>query len=148
MQDERTLPRAAARPHGRSVATLTTALTLGLVAGCATAPPRPRGAIVPMEGGRYQSAVKAGDQQAALKTFTHDAEVTCTKGETKQRMPWEAKPAPPKYAVISQSMKDKEGKKLESSDNKMLDAGISVFARKHGLESKDAIEVTTVFKCE
>ena len=101
-----------------------------------------------MEGGRYQSAVKAGDSQAALKTFTHDAEVTCAKGETKPRMPWEAKPAPAKYTVVSQSVKDKEGKEIKSSDNKMLDAGVDVFTRKYGLQSKDAVEVTTVFKCE
>ncbi len=148
MHDERSLPDSAAQMHSRASAMLTAAMTLALAAGCATAPPRPRGAIVPMEGGRYQSAVKAGDQQAALKTFTHDAEVTCTKGETKQRMPWEAQPAPAKYAVISQTVKDKEGKEIKSSDNKMLDAGIAVGLRRFGLESKDAVEVTTVFKCE
>lgn len=128
--------------------TLAAALTLSLIAGCATAPARPRGAVVPMEGGRWQSAVKAGDSQAALKTFTHDAEVTCAKGETGPRMPWEAKPAPAKYAVISQAVKDKEGKEVKSSDNKMLDAGIDVFTRKYGLQSQDAVEVTTIFKCE
>ena len=35
---------------------------LATAAGCATAPERPRGAIQPMEGGRYQSAVKAEDK--------------------------------------------------------------------------------------
>lgn len=34
------------------------------------------------------------------------------------------------------------------SDNKMLDAGIAVGLRKFGLEEKDAVEVSTVFRCE
>jgi hypothetical protein len=127
---------------------LAAVLSYALLAGCASPPPRPSGAIVPMEGGRYQSAVKSGDSQAALKTFTRDAEITCTKGETKTRMPWEAQPAPPKYTVVTQTVKDKEGKEIKSSDNKMLDAGISIFTRKHGLESKDSVEVTTIFKCD
>ncbi len=123
-------------------------LAIGLLAGCATAPERPRGAIVPMEGGRYQSAVKSEDPASALKTFTNDAELTCTKGGDKSRMPWEAKPAPGKYAVISQTIKAKDGKEIKSSDNKMLDAGIAVGLRRFGLESKDAVEVMTIFKCE
>lgn len=119
-----------------------------LAAGCASTPERPRGAVVPMEGGRYQSAVKAGDPQAGLKTFTRDAELTCTKGGAKSRMPWEAKPEPGKYAVISQTVKSKDGKEIKSSDNKMLDAGIAVGLRRFGMESKDEVEVMTVFKCE
>ncbi|KNZ32627.1 MAG: hypothetical protein AD742_10385 [Methylibium sp. NZG] len=118
-----------------------------LAAGCASTPERPRGAIVPLEGGRYQSAVKSADVQAGLKTFTSDAELTCTKGGSKSRMPWEAKPEPGKYAVISQTVKGKDGKEIKS-DNKLVDAGIAVGLRKFGLESKDEVEVMTVFKCE
>ena len=128
--------------------TLAAVLSLSVLAGCATGPERPRGAVVPMEGGRYQSAVKAGDPQAALKTFTQDAELTCTKGGAKSRMPWEAKPDPGKYAVISQTVKSKDGKEIKPSDNKLVDAGIAVGLRRFGLESKDEVEVMTVFKCE
>lgn len=127
--------------------TVVATLTLAVLSGCASAPARPQGAIVPLEGGRYQSAVKAEHQEAALKTFTRDAEITCTKTPVKQRMPWEAAPPPAKYAVISQEVKSKDGKDIKS-DNKMVDAGIAVGLRKLGLESKDAVEVTTVFKCE
>lgn len=127
---------------------LAAALCITLLAGCATPPPRPSGAIVPMEGGRYQSAVKAGDSQAALRTFTHDAELTCIKGGAKSRMPWEAKPDPGRYTVISQAVKAKDAKGIKSSDNKMLDAGIAVGIRHLGLEGKDEVEVMTVFKCE
>ncbi len=121
---------------------------IALSTGCATAPERPRGAVVPMEGGRYQSVVKSSDPQAALKTFTRDAEITCTKTPTTTRMPWEAKPAPAKYAVLSQSVKTKEGREISSTDNKMADAGIQLAMRRYGMEAKDEVQATTVFKCE
>jgi hypothetical protein len=124
------------------------ALVLSALAGCATPPPRPIGAVLPMAGGTYQSTVKSSDEQQALKTFTHDAEVTCRKGDApKPRMPWEAAPAPPKFSVLSQTMKNKDGKDIKS-DNKMLDAGIAVGLRKFGMESQDSVTATTVFKCE
>lgn len=59
-----------------------------------------------------------------------------------------AKPPPAKYAVVSQTMVDKNGKEVKSSDNKMLDAGIAVGLKRLGLEPKDAVEITTVFRCE
>lgn len=121
-------------------------LCLATLAGCASAPERPHGAVLPLEGGRYQSAIKAADTEAALRTFTHDAEVTCAKTDGKPRMPWEGKPAPAKYVVVSQTLKTKDGKEIKS-DNKLLDAGIAVGLRRFGLESQDAVEVSTVFKC-
>lgn len=121
---------------------------LATVAGCATAPERPRGAIQPMEGGRYQSAVKAEDKAGALKTFSHDAELTCTKGVEKSRMPWDAKPLPGKYAVVSQNVVEKAAEKVKSTDNKMLDVGVTLGMKRLNMEGKDAVEITTVFKCE
>jgi hypothetical protein len=118
------------------------------LAGCATAPERPGGAILPLEGGRYQSNIKRANAEAAISTFTRDAEITCKKPETKTRMPWEAAPPPAKYAVISQKMVDKNAKEVKSSDNKMLDAGIAVGLKRFGLEGQDAVEITTIFKCE
>jgi hypothetical protein len=136
--------------HKQISARLSSGLVLAsaLLAGCASAPERPRGAVVPMAGGQYQSSVKAPDTTAAMKTFTHDAEVTCTKSDGSTRMPWQGKPAPGRYVVVSQTAKTKDGKKIESSDNKMLDAGIAVGLRKLNLEAQDAVEVSTVFKCE
>ncbi len=49
---------------------------------------------------------------------------------------------------MTQTVKDKEGKEIKSSDNKMLDTGVALFSRKYGLESKDSVEVTTIFKCD
>lgn len=131
-----------------SISTLALALSLTILAGCASPPPRPNGAILPLEGGRYQSNVKRENAEAAVKTFTHDAEITCAKPETKTRMPWEAAPPPAKYVVLSQKMVDKNAKEVKSSDNKMLDAGIAVGLKRFGLEGRDAVEITTIFKCE
>jgi hypothetical protein len=131
-----------------SVPQLLAVYTIMALAGCASPPPRPDGAILPLEGGRYQSNVKRGNAEAAVKTFTRDAEITCAKPETKTRMPWEAAPPPAKYAVISQKMVDKNAKEVKSSDNKMLDAGIAVGLKRFGLEGQDAVEITTIFKCE
>ncbi len=123
--------------------------TIITLAGCASPPPRPSGAITPLEGGRYQSNIKRGDAEGAYKTFARDAEITCDKTPPgKTYMPWETKPAPAKYAVISQKAVDKNAKEVKSSDNKMLDAGIAVGLKKFGLEGKDAVELTTIFKCE
>lgn len=122
-------------------------LCLATLVGCASAPQRPQGAVVPLEGGRYQSAIKAPDTATALRTFTNDAEITCTKSDGKARMPWEGKPAPGRYVVVSQSLKSKDGKDIKS-DNKLLDAGIAVGLRRFGLEGQDAVEVSTIFKCE
>jgi hypothetical protein len=131
-----------------NMAMLPAALSLSILAGCATAPERPGGAILPLEGGRYQSNIKRANAEAAISTFTRDAEITCKKPETKTRMPWEAAPPPAKYAVISQKMVDKNAKEVKSSDNKMLDAGIAVGLKRFGLEGQDAVEITTIFKCE
>ncbi len=128
-------------------ATSIASFTALAISGCATPAPRPFGAVLPMEGGRYQSAIKSSDTAQALKHFTRDAEITCAKGATGTRMPWDAKPAPAKYVVVSQTMKEKGGKEIKS-DNKMLDAGIAVGLRHLGLEAQDAVEVTTLFKCE
>ena len=121
---------------------------LATAAGCASAPPRPSGAIQPMEGGRFQSVVKAEDKARALKTFSSDAELTCTKGGDKPRMPWEAKPVPGKFAVISQNAVEKAAEKVKSTDNKMLDVGVSLGMKRLNMEGKDSVEITTVFKCE
>jgi hypothetical protein len=118
-----------------------------LAAGCASPPPRPIGAVLPMAGGIYQSTVKSGDPEQALKTFTHDAEVTCGDGKgSKPAMPWDAPPPAPKFVVVSQTMKDKDGKDIKSG-NKMLDAGIAIGLRQFGLESLDSVTATTVFRC-
>jgi hypothetical protein len=127
---------------------LTSLAAIVALAGCATAPERPGGAILPLEGGRYQSNIKRANAEAAISTFTRDAEITCKKPETKTRMPWESAPLPAKYAVISQKMVDKNAKEVKSSDNKMLDAGIAVGLKRFGLEGQDAVEITTIFKCE
>ena len=126
---------------------ITLLLAATALVGCASAPPRPIGAVVPMEGGRFQSSTKGPDQERAMKTFTHAAEVTCGKHDGSPRMPWQAKPAPAKYVVVSQNTKAKDGKQIKS-DNKMLDAGIAVGLRQAGLEAQDSFEVTTIFKCE
>jgi hypothetical protein len=63
-------------------------------------------------------------------------------------LPWVAKPPPAKYTVISQTVTDKSGKEIKSSDNKMLDAGIAVGLKRFGLEPQESVEITTVFKCE
>jgi hypothetical protein len=127
---------------------LTLLATAAVIAGCATPPPTPSGAIVPMGGGIFKSSIKSSDASMALKTFTNDAEITCSTGGKPSPLPWVAKPPPPKYAVISQNAVDKSGKEIKSSDNKKLDAGIAVGLRYIGLESKEAVEITTVFKCE
>jgi hypothetical protein len=118
------------------------------LSGCASAPPTPSGAILPMEGGRYQSTVRSSEEADAQRIAMRDAEITCNKTPPKAYMPWEAKPAPAKFMVVSQTTKNKEGKEIKSSDNKMMDAGIAVGLRKLGLEAKDSITVTTIFKCE
>ena len=127
--------------------TLSALALASALGGCATSPPRPTGAIVPLEGGRYQSSVQGLDGSQALKTFTRDAEITCAKPEQSARMPWDAKPAPARYVVLSQVSKTKDGKEIKS-DNKNLDAGIAVGLRYVGLEAKDSVEVVTVFRCE
>lgn len=129
------------------LATATLAALATLAAGCASPPPRPIGAVLPMAGGQYQSTVKSSSSEQALKTFTRDAEITCGDGKpAKPRLPWEAAPPPPKYVVVSQTMKDKDGKDIKSG-NQMLDAGIAVGLRKIGLESQDSVTATTVFRC-
>lgn len=118
------------------------------IAGCATPPPTPSGAIVPMAGGNFKSSIRSSDTSMALKTFTRDAEITCSKGEKASPLPWVAKPPPPKYTVISQTAVDKSGKEVKSSDNKMLDVGVAVGLKRLGLEPQEAVEITTVFKCD
>ncbi len=127
---------------------LTVLATAVVVAGCATPPPRPTGAIVPMGGGTFKSSIRSPDTSIGLRTFTNDAEITCSKGEKPSPLPWVAKPPPPKYTVISQTTADKSGKEIKSSDNKMLDVGVAVGLRHLGLEAKEAVEITTVFKCD
>jgi hypothetical protein len=132
-----------------SVSQLLAVTTIVALAGCATPPPRPSGAITPLEGGKYQSNIKRESAEGAYKTFANDAEITCDKTPPgKTYMPWESKPAPAKYTVISQKAVDKNAKEVKSSDNKMLDAGIAVGLKRFGLEGKDAVELTTIFKCE
>jgi len=119
-----------------------------VISGCASAPARPVGAVLPLENGRFQHSIKGMDEPGALKTLAHDAEITCNKTPAGPRMPWQAPPPPAKYVVVSQSIKNKDGKQIKSSDNKALDAGIAVGLRKFGLEGQDSVEVTTIFKCE
>jgi len=125
-------------------------VSLGLacaLCGCASAPPRPIGAVAPMVGGGFQSTVSGPDKASASKTFTHDADVTCRKGPPPSSLPWAAAPEPGRFTLVSQTAKDKEGKKIKSDDSK-LDAGIAVGLRYMGLESKDSVELVSVFKCD
>lgn len=116
-------------------------------AACASPPPRPTGAIVPMQGGQFRSEIAGMDAQQALSTFVRDAEITCRKGDDSAvRMPWTPAPPPPKYTVISQDIRTKDGQQIKS-DHKMLDAGIAVGLRRLGLEDKGSVQVTTMFRC-
>ena len=120
-----------------STTAATVAMLSGLVAlsGCATAP---RGAVLSLQGGQYQSVVKSSDRASASKVMDGDAKITCGGGMFSKGG---------KYAVISQTIKEKDGKEIRT-DNKTTDAGIALGLRYMGLESKDAVELTTVFKCE
>lgn len=133
----------ANRPTTLALAALGAA---ALLSACATT--GPIGAVLPLEGGRFQSSVNGLDQANALKAFTNDAELTCGGGASAQKMPWQAtKPAGPvKYAVVSQTLKSKDGKEIKA-ENKNLEAGIAVGLRYIGLEAQDKVEVTTVFRC-
>ena len=131
-----------------SLSLITLLLAATTLAGCASPPPRPQGAVVPMGGGSFKSSIKSSDASGGLRTFTRDAEITCAKGDAPSPLPWVAKPPPAKYAVLSQTVADKNGKEVKSSDNKMMDAGIAVGLKRLGLEAQDAVEITTVFKCE
>lgn len=132
----------------RTTLLLVTLAAVAAAAGCASAPERPYGAVLPMAGGGFKSSVKSSDASSGLKTFTRDAEITCAKGPAPSPLPWVAKPLPAKYAVVSQTVVDKNGKDVKSSDNKMLDAGIAVGLKHLGLEPKDAVEITTIFRCD
>lgn len=123
----------------------TAVLGLSLLVGCASAPRKPSGAVVPLEGGQYRSSLKSSNEAAAQKVFATDAEITCEK-PSESSMPW-AKPIPGKYVVVSQTVKEKEGKDIKSDDKK-LDAGIAFAVRKFGMEAQDAVEVNTIFKCQ
>ena len=126
-----------------TTATLTMMLSLAWLGGCATGP---IGAVLPLEGGQFQHSVTGGDPQDALKSFTHDAALTCGGGSGKPRMPWEAAPAA-NYVVVSQSIKDKDGKEIKAA-NKNVEAGIAVGLRYLGLDAKDTVQTTTVFRCK
>ncbi len=116
---------------------------LALVAGLgACAAPQPRGAVLPMQGGIYQSVVKGPDQAMANKIFDSDAKLTCGSAGAVRVMD-----KPGKYVVLSQNGRDKDGKKVEA-DSKTATAGLTVGLRYLGLESKDSYELTSTFKCE
>ncbi|MFY9509468.1 MAG: hypothetical protein WAQ05_00660 [Rubrivivax sp.] len=135
------------RSHPRLFYVTVKCTVVALAAGCASPPPRPIGAVLPMAGGNYQSTVKAADPEQALKAFRYDAEITCGDGQpARRRMFWEAAPPPPKFTVVSQSLKDKSGKEVKSG-NQLLDAGIAVGLKRLGLEQQDSVTATTVFKC-
>ncbi len=126
----------------KTSASLLTLLATAVAAGCASGP-QLRGAVVPIQGGAHQSVVTGPDNTTALRAFDDDAKATCgTQGVVK------ALNKPGKYSVVSQNTVTKGAEKIASSDDKKLDAGISVGLRYLGLESKDKVEVTTVFKCE
>lgn len=122
----------------------TAALGLSMLAGCSSAPRKPFGAVVPIEGGQYRSSLKSSNEAQAQKVFMTDAEITCEKPPASS-MFW-SKATPGKYVVVSQTMKEKEGKEIKSDDKK-LDAGIAIALRKFGMEAQDAVEVNTIFKC-
>lgn len=124
--------------------TAATTLSLTLLSGCAT--PGPAGAVLPLEGGRYQHSISGYDPEQALKGLAADAGRTCAKEPQKKLMPWETAPTG-RFVVLSQSMKDKDGKEIKSA-NKNLDAGIAVGLRYFGLDAKDTVQSTTVFRCE
>lgn len=115
-----------------------------LLSGCAT--PGPAGAVLPLEGGRYQHSISGLDPEQALKGLAADAGRTCAKEPQKKLMPWETAPVG-RFVVLSQSMKDKDGKEIKSA-NKNLDAGIAVGLRYFGLDAKDTVQSTTIFRCE
>ena len=127
-----------------SVVSTTIASALALLSGCAA--PGPAGAVLPLEGGRYQHSITGFDPEQALKALAADAGRTCSKDPQKKLMPWETAPAG-RFVVLSQSMKDKDGKEIKSA-NKNLDAGIAVGLRYFGLDAKDTVQSTTVFRCE
>ena len=86
------------------------------------------------------------DPEQALKGLAADAGRACAKEPQKKLMPWETAPAG-RFVVLSQSMKDKDGKEIKSA-NKNLDAGIAVGLRYIGLEARDTVQSTTIFRCE
>lgn len=140
-------PVQASRTRAAAGAALSAVSALALLAGCATTNPRPIGAIVPMEGGSYRSEVKSDSLAQATKAFVHDAELTCGGAEAPSRLPWAAKTPPvAKYVVVSQTNKTTGGKEIEA-ENKNVQAGIAAGLRYLRLESKESVEITTVFKC-
>jgi hypothetical protein len=111
--------------------------SLALLAACATPPPQPTGAIVPIAGGQIQSVVKAPDKALALKIFDNDAKITCER-----RSPAKSS----RYAVISQKFEEKSG--AMKADNKSVEVAANVALRYLGLDRDDAYTATTVFTCE
>jgi len=121
-------------------AILAAAASLALTA-CASGP-RLTGAITPQVGGNLQSLAKGPDRTTALRNFDNDAKAYCG---TPGAIPALDKPG--KYAVISQNVVDKQGDKPNTGDGR-IDAGVTAGMRYLGLEKKESVEVTTVFKCE
>lgn len=112
-----------------------------LLGGCASS--KPIGAVIPMQGGTHQSVVQSMDSTQAMKSFDHDAKLTCG---TAGAIPALDKPG--NYVVVSQNASAKGPGKIASSDDKRLDAGIAVGMRYLGLEGKESVELTTVFRCQ
>jgi len=111
------------------------------LAACASGP-RLVGAVTPQAGGTLQSIVKGADRTMALRSFDNDAKAYCG---TPGAIPALDKPG--KYVVVSQNVVDKQGDRANTGDGR-IDAGVTAGMRYLGLEKKDSVEVTTVFRCE
>lgn len=119
---------------------VTCALSIALLSGCATR--SPTGAVIALAGGEHRSVITSTDIAQASKTFDSDAKLTCGGSGG---FPGMSKPG--KYQVVSQTVKNKEGKEIQA-DNKNLQAGIAVGLRYLGMDAKDSVTLETVFKCQ
>lgn len=113
-------------------------LAIGL-SGCAS--PKTRGAVVPMEGEKYQSVVKRGDKESALSAVDHDAKLTCGKPGM---LPGKIEEG--RYEVVSQNVAETAAKEAESTGNVWADKALKIKFGDRGTAA--TYEVTTVFKCK
>jgi hypothetical protein len=127
--------------HGRVIIGSCFLISAAMLGGCASKPMN--GAVIPMQGGGYQSVVKRVDKASAMWAFDQDAKVTCGKSS-----PIPALATPGKYSVVSQNASEKAGQAAKDikTDNKALNAAIAIkFPQR---DTPGSYELTTVFKCE
>jgi hypothetical protein len=105
------------------------------LSACATKKVQLMGAVTPLADGSYKSFVKAQDEPSAMKMLTNDGNATCEREGGKR------------FVVVSQENAKKAAPDVKT-ENKFLDAAVTLSSAGRGLRNEASFESATIFRCQ